>query len=179
MKIQRRAEHTPMPWANGRGTSYEIASNRNSEGLWTWRLAMAPVNEDGPFSRIECVNRSLVVVEGVGMNLSVDRKKVQCEPLQVVQFRGEAITEASLIDGPILDINLMVRRNDATGTMQIIDHAEQTLEASIVVATSGSAMVICDGAEVNLDQYDALIECDAHKISLKSGTVCAVNVGSR
>lgn len=140
---------------------------------------MAPVNEDGPFSRIECVNRSLVVVEGVGMNLSVDRKKVQCEPLQVVQFRGEAITEASLIDGPILDINLMVRRKNATGTMQIIDHEEQTLEASIVVAISGPAMVICDGAEVNLDQYDALIECDAHKISLKSGTVCAVNVGSR
>jgi len=140
---------------------------------------MAPVNEDGPFSRIECVNRSLVVVEGAGMNLSVDRKKVQCRPLHVVQFRGEAVTEATLIDGPILDINLMVRRNDATGTMQIIDHAEQTLEASIVVATSGLAMVICDGTEVNLDQYDALIACDAHKISLKSGTVCAVNVGSR
>ena len=113
------------------------------------------------------------------MNLSVDRKKIQCEPLQVVQFRGEAVTEASLIDGPILDINLMVRRNDATGTMQIINHAEQLPEASIVVAISGPAMVICDGAEVNLDQYDALIECDAHKISLKSGTVCAVNVGSR
>jgi len=140
---------------------------------------MAPVNEDGPFSRIECVNRSLVVVEGAGMNLSVDRKKVQCRPLHVVQFRGEAVTEASLIDGPILDINLMVRRNDATGTMQIINHAEQLPEASIVVAISGPAMVICDGAEVNLDQYDALIECDAHKISLKSGTVCAVNVGSR
>ena len=140
---------------------------------------MAPVNEDGPFSRIECVNRSLVVVEGAGMNLSVDRKKVQCGPLQVVQFRGEAVTEAALIDGHILDINLMVRRNDATGTMQIIGNAEQTLEASIVVAISGPAVVFCDGAEVNLEQYDALIECDAHKISLKSGTFCAVNVGSR
>ncbi len=179
MKIQRRAEHTPMPWANGRGTSYEIASNRNSEGLWTWRLAMAPVNEDGPFSRIECVNRSLVVVEGAGMNLSVDRKKMQCEPMQVVQFRGEAVTEASLTGGPILDINLMVRRNDATGTMKILDNAEQAIKASIVVAISGPAMVICDGAEVNLDQYDALIECDAHKISLKSGTVCVVSVGGR
>lgn len=168
-----------MPWANGMGTSYEIASNRNSEGLWTWRLAMAPVNEDGPFSRVECVNRSLVVVEGAGMNLSVDRKKIQCEPLQVVQFRGEAVTEASLIDGPILDINLMVRRNDATGSMQIIDRAEQLPEASIVVAISGPAMVICDGEEVSLDQYDALIDCGAHKISLKSGTLCVVNVGRR
>ncbi len=70
-----------MPWANGRGTSYEIASDRNEAGEWTWRLAMAPVNEDGPFSRIECVNRFLAVVEGAGMLLSVDRKKLQCLPM--------------------------------------------------------------------------------------------------
>lgn len=179
MKIQRRAEHTPMPWANGRGTSYEIASNRNSDDFWTWRLAMAPVNEDGPFSRIECVNRSLTVVEGAGMNLSIDRKTVHCEPLQVVQFRGEAVTEAALIDGPILDINLMVRRNDASGFMQIIDFAGQQLEASIVVAISGPASMFCDGMLVSLEQYDALIDCDAHEVSLKSGIVCAVKIGNR
>ena len=99
-----------MPWANGRGTSYEIASDRNEAEEWTWRLAMAPVNEDGPFSRIECVNRFLAVVEGAGMLLSVDRKKLQCQPMQVVRFRGDAITEAMLTDGPILDVNLMIRR---------------------------------------------------------------------
>ena len=70
-----------MPWANGRGTSYEIASDRNNAGEWTWRLAMAPVIEDGPFSRIECINRFLAVIEGNGMLLSVDRKKLQCQPL--------------------------------------------------------------------------------------------------
>ena len=64
MKIQRNSEHVAMPWANGRGTSYEIASDRGSDDQWSWRLAMAPVLEDGPFSRIDCVNRSLVVVEG-------------------------------------------------------------------------------------------------------------------
>ena len=112
------------------------------------------------------------------MNLLVDRKKVKCRLLQVVQFRGESVTEASLIDGPILDINLMVRRNDATGIMQIIGNAGQMLDTSMVVAISGPAVVICDDAEVRLEQYDALIECDAHKISLKSGTFCAVNVGS-
>ena len=109
-----------MPWANGRGTSYEIASDRNDSGEWTWRLAMAPVNEDGPFSRIECVNRSLAVVEGAGMRLSVDRKKLQCLPMQVVQFRGDAITEATLTEGPIMDINLMLRRKKADGERNAI-----------------------------------------------------------
>ena len=111
-----------MPWANGRGTSYEIASDRNA-GEWTWRLAMAPVNEDGAFSRFECVNRFLAVVEGAGMLLSVDRKKLQCQPMQVVRFRGDAITDATLTDGPITDINLMIRRKESDGEMAIVAEA--------------------------------------------------------
>lgn len=165
-----------MPWANGRGTSYEIASDRNSSDEWSWRLAMAPVNEDGPFSRIDCVNRALVVVEGAGMVLLVDRKKLQCQPLQVVQFRGEAITEATLIDGPITDINLMVRRNDAAGAMHIVHQAGALASASIIMAVNGPARVQCDETLVTLECHDALLECDSHSLALESGSVCVVSV---
>ena len=165
-----------MPWANGRGTSYEIASDRNEAGEWTWRLAMAPVNEDGPFSRIECVNRSLAVVEGAGMLLSVDRKKLQCLPMQVVRFRGDAITEATLTDGPILDINLMVRRKEADGEMAIISEAGLLNGASIVVAIGRSAQVKCGDSTIDLDRQDSILECDAETVSLASGTVCVVSV---
>ena len=165
-----------MPWANGRGTSYEIASDRNEAGEWTWRLAMAPVNEDGPFSRIECVNRSLAVVDGAGMLLSVDRKKLQCLPMQVVRFRGDAITEATLTDGPILDINLMVRRKEADGEMAIISEAGLLHGASIVVAIGGSAQVKSTDSIIDLERHDSMLECDAETVSLVSGTVCVVSV---
>lgn len=165
-----------MPWANGRGTSYEIASDRNESGEWTWRLAMAPVNEDGPFSRIECVNRSLVVVEGAGMLLSVDRKKLQCLPMQVVRFRGDAITEAALLDGPIMDINLMVRRKEADGEMAIVSEAGLLIGASIVVAVGGAAQVKSADSTINLEQHDSIVECDAVTLSLISGMVCVVSV---
>ena len=165
-----------MPWANGRGTSYEIASDRGKAGEWAWRLAMAPVNEDGPFSRIECVNRSLAVVEGAGMLLSVDRKKLQCLPMQVVQFRGDAITEATLTDGPIMDINLMVRRKEAEGEMAIISNAGLLNGASIVVAVGGSAQVKSGDSTIDLERHDSILECDAETISLISGTVCVVSV---
>ena len=165
-----------MPWANGRGTSYEIASDRNEAGEWTWRLAMAPVNEDGPFSRIECVNRSLAVVEGAGMLLSVDRKKLQCLPMQVVRFRGDAITEATLTDGPIMDINLMVRRKEADGEMAIISEAGLLHGASIVVAIGGSAQVKSTDSIIDLERHDSMLECDAETVSLVSGTVCVVSV---
>jgi hypothetical protein len=167
-----------MPWANGRGTSYEIASDRNESGEWTWRLAMAPVNEDGPFSRIECVNRSLAVVEGAGMLLSVDRKKLQCLPLQVVRFRGDAVTEAALTDGPIMDINLMVRRKEAEGEMAMVSDAGLLNGVSIVVAVGGSAQVKSGDLIIELERHDSVLECDADTMSLVSGTVCVVSVKS-
>jgi environmental stress-induced protein Ves len=165
-----------MPWANGRGTSYEIASDRNESGEWAWRLAMAPVNEDGPFSRIECVNRSLAVVDGAGMQLSVDRKKLQCLPMQVVRFRGDAITEATLLEGPIMDINLMVRRKEADGEMTIVSDSGVLDGASIVVAVGGSAQVTCGDSTIDLERHDSLVECDAETVLLVSGTVCVVAV---
>jgi environmental stress-induced protein Ves len=165
-----------MPWANGRGTSYEIASDRNEAGEWAWRLAMAPVNEDGPFSRIECVNRSLAVVEGAGMLLSVDRKKLQCLPMQVVQFRGDAITQATLTEGPIMDINLMVRRKKADGEMEIVSNAGLLNGASLVVAIDGSAQVMVGESTIDLERHDSILECDAETVSLVSGTVCVVAV---
>jgi environmental stress-induced protein Ves len=165
-----------MPWANGRGTSYEIASDRNDSGEWTWRLAMAPVNEDGPFSRIECVNRSLAVVEGAGMLLSVDRKKLQCLPMQVVRFRGDAITDATLLDGPITDINLMVRRKKTDGEMAIVSDAGRVADASIIVAVGGSAQIKCRDSSIYLECHDSMLECDAETVSLVSGTVCVVSV---
>jgi environmental stress-induced protein Ves len=165
-----------MPWANGRGTSYEIASDRNEAGEWAWRLAMAPVNEDGPFSRIECVDRSLAVVEGAGMLLSVDRKKLQCLPMQVVRFRGDAITEAALLDGPIMDINLMVRRKEADGEMAIISEVGLLNGVSIVVAIGGSAQVKSGDSTIDLERHDSILECDAETVSLISGTVCVVSL---
>ena len=168
-----------MPWANGRGTSYEIASDRNDAGEWTWRLAMAPVNEDGALSRIECVNRFLAVVEGAGMLLSVDRKKLQCQPMQVVRFRGDAITDATLTDGPITDINLMIRRKESDGEMAIVAEAGLLQGASMVVAIGGRAQVQCGDSTIDLDPHDSILECDAEKISLISGTVCVVSVNRR
>jgi environmental stress-induced protein Ves len=122
------------------------------------------------------VNRFLAVVDGAGMLLSVDRKKLPCLPMQVVQFRGDAITEATLTDGPIMDINLMVRRKEAEGEMAIISNAGLLNGASIVVAVGGSAQVKSGDSTIDLERHDSILECDAETISLISGTVCVVSV---
>jgi len=119
------------------------------------------------------------VVEGAGMLLSVDRKKLQCKPMQVVRFRGDAITEAVLTDGPITDINLMIRRKEAEGEMAVVSNSGLLNEASIIVALGGSAQVKCGDSTIELERHDSILECDAETVSLVSGTVCVVSVNRR
>ena len=96
--------------------------------------------------------------------------------MQVVRFRGDAITEAVLTDGPIMDINLMVRRKEADGEMTIVSDSGVLDGASIVVAVGGSAQVTCGDSTIDLERHDSILEGDAETISLISGTVCVVAV---
>ena len=96
--------------------------------------------------------------------------------MQVVRFRGDAITEATLLDGPILDINLMVRRKEAEGEMAIVTDTGMLRGASMVVAVGGSARVKCGDSIIELERHDSMLECDAETVSLVSGAVCVVSV---
>lgn len=96
--------------------------------------------------------------------------------MQVVRFRGDAITDATLTDGPITDINLMIRRKEADGEMVIVSEAGPLDGANIVVAVGGSAQVQCDESTVDLEPHDSMLECEAETVALVSGTVCVVSV---
>jgi environmental stress-induced protein Ves len=96
--------------------------------------------------------------------------------MQVVRFRGDAITEAVLLDGPIMDINLMVRRKEADGEMAIVSDAGLLNGAIIVIAVGGSAQVKCGDSTNYLERHDSILECDAETVSLVSGTVCVVSI---
>jgi len=106
----------------------------------------------------------------------VDRKKVQCRPMQVVRFRGDAITDAMLTDGPITDINLMIRRKEAEGEMAIVSEVGLLQGATIVVAVGGRAQVLSGDEAIELERHDSILECDVETVSLVSGTVCVVSV---
>jgi environmental stress-induced protein Ves len=145
MVLQRFSEHTPMPWANGGGTSYEIASDRDAQGEWTWRIALAPVLEDGDFSRMPCVDRKLLLVEGEGLQLTIDGKVSPCRPGVVVAFRGEAHTSATLARGPVVDLGLMFHRKKAKGNLWFEAQPGAVLDADVVVGIGGDAQIEVDG----------------------------------
>ena len=77
-----------MPWRNGAGVTMEIVVGGDPLD-WDWRLSLATVAGDGQFSAFPEVVRQLVVVEGIGMVLTVDGIDVACRPDAVVVFDGE------------------------------------------------------------------------------------------
>ena len=167
-----------MPWANGRGTSYEIASDRNAAGEWTWRVAIAPVVEDGPFSVMPGVDRELVVIEGNGMVLEVDGESVECLPGRVIRFSGDSATCARLVDGPVVDLGLMTVRGLITGSMFVVADVGDVVESDVLVAIGDAVFEDENGKNYRLGSKDALLNVRGHQLVLLGGTAMAIQVNS-
>ena len=178
MRVQRFGEHRAMPWANGKGTSYEIASDRDDEDRWSWRVAIAPVVVEGEFSSLPGVDRELVVIEGNGMVLNVDSESVKCEPGQVVRFFGDSVTIASLVDGPVVDLGLMTVRDSVIGSMVVIADAGDVIETDVLVAIGDAVFEDKDGKHYILGSKDALLDVRGHQLALLSGLAIAIQVNS-
>ena len=178
MRIQRFDDHRAMPWSNGLGTSYEVASDRNVDGVWTWRVAIAPVVLDGPFSVMPGVDRELVVIEGNGMVLEVDGESVKCLPGQVVRFSGDSATFARLVDGPVVDLGLMTVRGVVTGSMVVVADVGDVVESDVLVAIGDAVFEDENGNNYRVGSKDALLNVRGHQLVLLGGTAIAIQVNS-
>ena len=66
------ADYRRMPWKNGGGHTLEVASDPPGSGVaaFAWRVSVADVDRDGPFSAFPGVDRTLVLLAGNGMRLT-------------------------------------------------------------------------------------------------------------
>jgi len=111
MRVLRAGDHLVMPWKNGGGATTQIALAPEGAGLegFDWRVSMARVSEDGPFSAFPGIDRTLAVLDGAGIVLEIEGR-APCEVTAdgaPAAFPGDAATIGRLIDGPIADLNVM------------------------------------------------------------------------
>ena len=130
-----------MPWANGRGTTLEIIAFP-APNAWTWRLSLATVSSDGPFSRLDGVDRHLAVAEGAGMVLQINDVEHHLCTYESLSFPGEAETVCALLDGSVRDLNLMVRRAAGSGELRV----QQCVRGERIATEDLAALVVLDGA---------------------------------
>lgn len=113
MRRLRRDAFKVMPWKNGGGETAEIAVFPPQAGLddFGWRLSMARVAADGPFSCFEGIDRTLTILDGAGLDLTVESVRHVLTPDSApLRFPGDCPASADLLAGPVTDLNVMTRR---------------------------------------------------------------------
>lgn len=141
------ADYRSMPWQNGGGRTTEIAVAPPGADLATfaWRVSVADVERDGPFSAFPGVDRTLVLLAGRGMRLSGPAGSTPlAAPMDVAKFAGEDELACALTDGPTRDFNLMVRRTAARATLDVVrETARQFAPAQALLCFAATGRVEC------------------------------------
>jgi uncharacterized protein len=121
MRVIRPSEYRTMPWKNGGGVTTEIFANPPS-GDFDWRVSLATVNADGPFSTFDGYERHIMTLSGEGMVVDIEGSgKFTLEPFRPFSFSGDARVHGSLLRGTVMDFNLIVRRDFGHGTLRVTE----------------------------------------------------------
>jgi len=149
MRVIRASDCRAMPWKNGGGTTTEIAVHPEGAGFdrFDWRISMARVAQDGPFSAFAGIDRVLTVLDGAGirLRLGADAPVTLTPASPPHAFAGDVPCDAALIDGPITDLNVMARR----GRWQAEVTAQGALPFTLAAVRGVAVLVVVYGvAEV-------------------------------
>ena len=128
-----------------------------------WRVSMARVASDGPFSEFPGIDRTLAVVKGEGLVLTIG----QHAPLTLargsepVSFPGDVATSARLTAGEITDLNVMTRRRRFSHRMRRIHEPIscdfEGHDIAVVLSLNGDANLASERAATTLDHGDAAV----------------------
>lgn len=115
-------DYDVMPWKNGGGTTTELASSADQSGSmdgFVWRISIANVASNGPFSKFEGYDRIITMINGNGMLLGIEEANniALDQPYIPHAFSGDWTIDGRLTDGPVTDFNLMVDRRKAKGSV--------------------------------------------------------------
>jgi environmental stress-induced protein Ves len=139
-----------------------------------WRVSMVRVGTDGPFSEFAGIDRTLAVIEGTGLELTIkDRAPITLglasEP---ISFAGDVKTSARLLAGEITDLNVMTRRARFRDRLTCIrEPAERGLtgdDVAVVLAVNGHVTVASNSEVVTLEHRDAAVLTQSNDMTLIS-----------
>jgi environmental stress-induced protein Ves len=149
-----------------------------------WRVSIATVASDGPFSVFKGVHRTLCVINGAGIRLQI----ADAPPITLLEhsapysFNGKATTSATLIDGAIVDLNVMSRRGRWRHTvkrMTCTDSLQLKVCARLIFVFCQRGEFQCTAGDESHDlatEDCAAIDGDVRLISLRAAEPAEVLV---
>ena len=143
----------PQRWKNGAGMTREIAISppgANSDDF-DWRISVAEIARDAPFSAFPGVDRCIVLLRGDGMRLRSVEAGIDQQldrPHEPFHFAGDDALQASLLGGPSEDLNVMVRRGRYQTEVTSYDE-------TVDVAPADAGLLWCDEGVWFVDEAGA------------------------
>lgn len=141
--LVRFADLSRIPWRNGGGITREVAALED-QGGFAWRISIADVAQGGAFSTFPGIDRTLILCRGEAMVVEVDGRPHRLGLFDSVSFSGDAVTSATLPNGPTVDLNVMTRRSSTSAEVSV-----QEVDGALTAqADDGEtvAVVVLDGS---------------------------------
>ncbi|HWJ36019.1 MAG TPA: HutD family protein [Steroidobacteraceae bacterium] len=165
MQVIRKSSFRPTPWKNGGGITHEALRVPANGNAFRWRVSVAEIDAPGPFSEFAEYNRKMVLLRGSGVRLTFDGGIATYLRAvgDLAEFDGAIATECALLNGPCVDLNLMVSKS-MTGVRAWVEclRAPRILQPShaklLAFAISGSVSVnIANRAPATLHEWDLAV----------------------
>jgi len=183
------ASYIRMPWKNGQGITTEIA-RWPQNGELDWRISVARVTADGPFSHFPGCDRVILALDGAGMILTHHETGVvvSLSALEPWSFRGEWTTSCVLPAGGIRDFNVVTRRAAFSAEVSVLvlegtRSIDLTAATTILYCVSGDAvtgseltMQLASDDTVIAERTPSLNECLPIRASSEQATVVRVDL---
>lgn len=147
-----RAKQSVMPWRNGAGVTSELATGVVDNEL-VWRVSIARIEEPGAFSAWAGMHRSLTLLTGDELVLTVGGNEHAVLRGQSFDFSGDAVVGCALPGGPVEVLNLMTLR----GQPLLERHVRDLREGAVEVAAGDLAVLVEGEAHVGLVGQDGAL----------------------
>jgi uncharacterized protein len=181
LRVLRAEHHRRMPWRNGGGVTSEVASSPPEADLadFDWRISIADVQAGGPFSAFAGVDRTILLIEGEWMALTVDGRRHRFGLREPFAFDGGGETQCE-VPVPSRDLNVMTRRGRVTASVAVrrADSPDPGLvdatETVLVCLAPGVELVDAGGSAVQLGALDAVLAARCPPLSIEGEGAVAV-----
>lgn len=178
-----RSGHTVMPWRNGAGTTQEIAIAPSDDPAvpFRWRLSMADLAGDGPFSEFPGVDRVLLLLDGEDVALAIDGASPRALAVgEAIAFPADVPTHLTMGSSSGRDLNLMWDRSSVAGAMSVVAAGTmRRCDATTIVVALGPAVVAADDDSFALERDDALRIDGPAELRIDEGAVALVEIRER
>jgi environmental stress-induced protein Ves len=179
IKIIRRSSFTAIPWKNGGGITHEAIRVPPTGDAFLWRVSVAQIDTSGPFSDFAGYDRKMVLLRGCGIALEFGSGE-RCTLSSAgdwLEFDGAMSTRCELLDGPCVDLNLMISQSLRSAAR--IERLQEPLRVAAIHGETTLIFGISDslsldgsaGESVRLGPWDLAIlnDCSVHLSKLAPG----------